>query len=236
MTSPIALSFSRIKMFRDCPKKFYHVSVAPKGSPDRINDTHSGAARKGSQAHRALEARVKYQRPLPSEFLNFEPYAAPVAAFALGADNVSVEVQWAFRRDLNECEWFDKAAWFRAQADVAIARGTRGLIVDWKTGKVYYDLLQLNINSVFMFLKNPNLEVIESRLIWLNHDDVTEHEVHRTDLEYILDEIMDAVDPIEYHNQIAHWPVKPGPHCAWCPANKHRMCDKAAKPFSSKWE
>lgn len=226
----IALSYSRLKMFRDCPRKFYHVSVAPKGSVDHLGDYQGKQGQKGSTLHRVFEMRIRHGRALDPEFANYESILKPIADAAVGAE-IAVEQPWTFTETLEECDWFSKSAWFRVKCDLAVIHPNTARIADWKTGKVYPDMFQLRINSAFLMIRRPTVTTVKAELYWLNHDDVTRETYFREEIPEIFDEILAEEAKIQKFASVSHWPENPGGLCAWCPVNAAGRCDRAAKPF-----
>lgn len=226
----VALSYSRLKMFRDCPRKFYHMSVAPKGSEDYLSDFQGKQGREGSKLHRVFEMRIKHNRALDPEFANFEPILKPIADGAAGAE-ITVEQPWAWTAELEECDWFSKQAWFRVKCDLTVIHPERARMCDWKSGKVYVDTFQLKINSAFLMLRRPTVQTVDAELYWLNHDDITRETYFREEVPEIFDEILAEAAKIEKNKVLSYWPEKPGNLCAWCPVNAAGRCDRAAKPF-----
>ena len=61
-------SFSSIKMYENCPKRYYHQRVTKE-----VKDTGSDATIYGERIHEALEHRLDKQVALPTESEAYEP-------------------------------------------------------------------------------------------------------------------------------------------------------------------
>ena len=61
-------SFSSIKMYENCPKRYYHQRITKE-----VQDTGSDATIYGERVHEALEHRLDKKVELPSESKTYEP-------------------------------------------------------------------------------------------------------------------------------------------------------------------
>ena len=64
----ITWSYSSIKTFDQCPKKYYHLKVAKD-----VKDTGSDATIYGQEVHKAAEDYIKFGTPIPAKFKFVEP-------------------------------------------------------------------------------------------------------------------------------------------------------------------
>src|SRR5690348_4221006 len=69
----IAWSYSRLHTFEECAKQFYHLNVAPRGHPDRIEYVQNEEGKEGDRVHKALDARISSRTPLPANLAYLEP-------------------------------------------------------------------------------------------------------------------------------------------------------------------
>ena len=64
---------------------------------------------------------------------------------------VASEQMLAIDKDFSPCEWFAKNAWYRAKVDASWRLRDRAGIIDWKTGKIVEDSVQLMLSAACMF-------------------------------------------------------------------------------------
>ena len=112
-----AWSFSRLKNFEQCPKKFYHTSIR-KDVIESQNDTMLY----GNRVHKALELRVKNGKRLPMDMTHLESIAAKFADPKVKPDEILTEQQLAIDENYQPCDWFSKDTWTRAIIDYLFCR------------------------------------------------------------------------------------------------------------------
>ncbi len=126
----VAWSYSRLKSFEDCPKKFYHLNIARD-----VKEQPSEAMTAGANDHKHLESRIREGKPLPSHLASMEPVCAAFGAARERGMELLTEQQWAFTRDFQPTDWFSKSVWVRVILDVAAVSKKNALVADWKTGR-----------------------------------------------------------------------------------------------------
>lgn len=159
---PFAWSFSKLKNFETCPKKHYEVDLQRNYQEESTHLTW------GNEVHKALENAVKKISPLPIEMKSYSKYVQSV----LNAHGkVEVEKQYALDRNFVPVSWFDKQAWYRGKADVVLINGENALAIDWKTGKVSKDSVQLMLMAQCIFAHNPQVKRVRTMYVWLQFPD-----------------------------------------------------------------
>lgn len=156
-------SFSGIKAFDQCPKKFYHLKVA-KDYKEPVTD----ALTYGSEFHKAAELYIKEGTPLPSYF-----------NYAKGAlDNLNqlpgeklCEYEMGLTENLEPCGFKDESVWWRGIADLIILDREKGeaRILDYKTGKSakYADTGQLELMALAVFKHFPEVKKVKAGLLFV---------------------------------------------------------------------
>lgn len=163
MTSVIKWSYSSIKLFEQCPRKYYHLRVVKD-----ILEPETEAMLYGTRFHEAAEFYVRDGTPMP-EYFNF---AKPVL------DNLRqlpgeklCEHKMGITEDLQPCSFDDPKAWFRGIADLLILDREKGeaRIVDYKTGKSakYADPDQLELMSLCVFKHFPEITKAKGGLLFV---------------------------------------------------------------------
>lgn len=156
-------SYSSLKLFEQCPRKYYHLRVAKD-----YTEPESEAMLYGTRFHEAAEFYIKEGRPLP-----------PYFGFAKQAlDNLKqlpgikfCEYEMGVTEDLQPCGFADPNAWFRGIADLLIVDEEReeARVVDYKTGKSakYADPDQLELMSLCVFKHFPKVKRVKSGLLFV---------------------------------------------------------------------
>ena len=207
---PFAWSYSKLKNYESCPKRHWHVDLAK----DWVEE-ESEQLKFGNELHKALAARIAKGEPLPKPFAQYEPWCEKVLT---GQGKNLVEQQLAIKADFSACTWFDKQTWFRGIADVLKINGPVALAIDWKTGKVLEDSVQLSLVAACVFAHHPEVQVVRSEFVWLAHDATTRVDIARSDMPKLWTSLMPRVKQLEHAHVNTEYPAKPGNLCRrWCP-------------------
>lgn len=157
-------SFSSIKTFDQCPRKYYHLKVAK----DVKEDDNAEHLVYGKLFHKAAELYVKGEADLPEQF-----------RFVKGAlDNLKqrpgiklCEYELGLTENLEPCGFRDENVWWRGIADLIILDEEKeeARIVDYKTGKSakYADIGQLELMALGVFKHFPKIKRVKSGLLFV---------------------------------------------------------------------
>ena len=157
-------SFSSLKTFTQCPKKYYHLKVAKD-----VKDAPNEASLYGEQAHEAAERYIAEGEELPKQFEFLRPILDSLNAIP-GDKYCEVKMGLAESEDgYVPCEFFGQGVWWRGIADLLIINGGTAYSVDYKTGKNtrYADTTQLDIIAAATFIKFPEVQKIKSALVYV---------------------------------------------------------------------
>ena len=212
-----AWSYSSIKTFDQCPKKYFHLKVVKD-----IKDTPGEAAVYGTDFHEAAELRIKNGTPVPPKFKRYADVVETLAAFP---GEKHTELKLGVKRGLTgyePCGFFDKGVWWRGIVDLLIVNGETAHMIDYKTGKnaKYADMKQLDLMAGAIFVHYPNVKKIKSGLAYVvsNEFPKKNHVAEQRD-EYLS--VFDKqLDQLEAAMQNGVWNPKSGPLCGWCPVVK----------------
>jgi hypothetical protein len=156
-------SFSRIKSFEQCPKKFYHLKVAKD-----YKEPVTSAMHYGTQAHLAAEEYVKDGKPLPEHFSFLKDTLDSLIA---KEGKKLCEYEMGITESLEPCGFRDKDVWYRGIADLVIINEDKKLawIVDYKTSKsaTYADRGQLELMALAVFKHFPKIEKVNAGLLFV---------------------------------------------------------------------
>ena len=162
--SPIKLtwSFSSLKLYENCPKKYYHLRILKD-----IVEPETEAMLYGTAAHEAAENYVRDGTPLSKGF----SYMQDVLDILREVPGEKLcEFKLGLREDLSPCEFNDPDVYFRGIADLIILdrERKRAFIIDYKTGKSarYADTGQLELMALAVFQKFPEIEHVRAGLIF----------------------------------------------------------------------
>lgn len=209
-----AWSYSSIKTFDQCPKKYFHLKVAKD-----VKDDPNEAAIFGDAAHKAAELFIKNGTPIPDKFKVMRPTVEALAKFP-GVKHT--ELKLGVRKTENgfePCGFFAKDVWWRGIVDLLITNVTVAHMIDYKTGKdaKYADMKQLDLMAGAIFVHFPEVEKIKSGLAYVVSNEFPK-KVHRRDKlgEYmsVFDTQLDQLDAARENGV---WNPKSGPLCGWCP-------------------
>jgi hypothetical protein len=232
---PFSWSYSRLKNFEACPKKHWHVDIAKDAKEEESEQLTYGNA-----VHKAAAKRLKDKTPLPpgmSQIL--EPWCERIEQGTADGCTILVEQQLAIAADFGPCGWFEKgerAAWYRGVADViklvwppmgsgpGVAPSV-ALAVDWKTGKIIEDSVQLALMAQCVFAHYPTIQKIRTEFVWLKEDATTRADFARADMPGLWRSILPRVEVMKAAHESMNYPPKPGGLCKrWCPVTQCPHC------------
>ncbi len=232
MSDFIAWSYSRLKVWKDCPKAFYHQNVPKKGHPDRVEFVTSQAMADGNEVDGALTARIGKGTPLPAKFAPYEPMAQAVLA---APGTKLTQMKLALNQAFKPCGYMDwDTAWVRVIYDVAIINGERGFLGDWKNGKVFIDEDQLRLFAAVGFHQFPEVNTFDTSYIWLKAGFTSDSTYHRRELPDMWQTFIPDVERLQVAFKTNHWPAEPKrgkATCKWCGVNRAGLCKEAAGPY-----
>jgi hypothetical protein len=209
-----AWSYSSIKTFDQCPKKYFHLKVAKD-----VKDDPGEAAIFGTDAHEAAELFIKDGTPIPDKFKVMRPTVEALAKFS-GVKHT--ELKLGVRKTdagFESCGFFDKDVWWRGIVDLLITNSTVGYMVDYKTGKnaKYADMKQLDLMAGAIFVHFPEVKKIKSGLAYVVSNEFPSKVHHRDKLDEYMSVFDTQLDQLDAAIENGVWNPKSGPLCGWCP-------------------
>jgi hypothetical protein len=208
---PFAWSFSRLKNFEVCPKRHYEIDLAK-----NVKEPEGEQLVWGNHVHGALAARCGPQRtPLPSEFPpHYEAWA--VRVIGNGGD-IEVEQGLAMSKNFTSVGNFDADVWLRVKADFIRVVGDIALTVDWKTGKILEDSVQLALTAACIFAKYPHVKAVRASYVWLKEDCESSETFYREDMPAMWRSIWHRIEAMETAHKHVNYPPTPSGMCLkWC--------------------
>jgi hypothetical protein len=214
----VVWSYSSLKTFQQCPKKYYHTKVAKD-----VRESDTQATLYGKAAHTVAEERIRDKTPVPPKFDYMQPILEQLDAIQ---GEKLCEVQLGMTKDLKSCEFDAKNVWWRGIADLVIINEEKQLAhsVDYKTSKSarYADVKQLDLVAAGLFAKFPTIQRVKSALIFVVSKEFVKAEHHREMIPKYMEKPAQDVARIEAALENGVWNPVQGPLCKFCAV---RQCE-----------
>lgn len=156
-------SYSSIKLFEQCPRKYFHLRVVKD-----VNEPPTDAMLYGTQFHEAAEHYIRNDVALPPEF-KFVKGALDALKFLPG--DKLCEYEMGLTEDLHPCAFDAENVWYRGIADLLILNHEKAQakVVDYKTGKSakYADPDQLQLMALCVFKHFPTIRKVKAGLLFV---------------------------------------------------------------------
>lgn len=219
-----AMSWTKLDMFDQCPFKYNAIHL----EKSVVVEFQGEAAEYGDRVHKAAEAFLRLDQPIPEEFEKYREVweAAKEAAwrhFATTNNAPTCEDKWAIDINGKPVDYFNKKVFIRGQSDYTFATGTKVVPLDWKTGAGKYPKTgQLDIMALLAKAQKQYKKygTFRGALVFLDADkmvhhttDLTTEQKHADALAYWQGRTMQIIKCYEEE----HFPKKTSPLCAWCP-------------------
>ena len=206
-----AWSYSSIKTFDQCPKKYFHLKVVKD-----VKDEPGEAADYGTAVHEAAELFITKGAPIPEKFAFLRPIVEPLAK---KQGTKYAEIKIGVTSDMKPCGFFAKDVWYRGIADLLIVNGSKAWLVDYKTGKnaKYADMKQLDLLAGAIFIHYPEVETINSALLYVVSQEMPKKIHHRQHLSEYMKVFETQLDRLEAAKENGVWNANPSGLCGWCP-------------------
>lgn len=214
----VVWSFSSLKTFEQCPRKYYHVKIAK----DTV-EKDTVATLYGKAMHSAAEHYIRDGEPLPKHYEHLQPVLDTLAQ--IDGDKYC-ELKLGLTKDLKPCSFNAKNVWWHGIADLVVINEAKELAysVDFKTSKNarYADTKQLDLVAIGLFKKFPAIKRVKSALVFVVSNELvrTEHVVEH--VSRYIEKPAQVVQRIEAAISNNVWNPIEGPLCRFCPV---RTCE-----------
>lgn len=163
---PISWSYSSLKTFQQCPRKYYHLKIKKD-----VKDKGSEATLYGKEVHKAAEDYIRDGVALPEQFAFIKGMLDSLNRIE-GTKHCEYEMGLRHKEgEITPCGFNDKGFWWRGIADLLIVNEEKGVahLVDYKTGKnaKYADTQQLDVLAAATFIHFPKIHTIKSALLFV---------------------------------------------------------------------
>jgi len=211
----LAHSYSSIKDFEGCPRRYHEVRILKK-----FKSADTEATLYGTAVHKAFEDYVRHGTPLPEIYKQFQPFVEPLAR---AEGDIRCEERMAIRANFTPCEFFDKDVWMRGIPDYLAINHEKGIarVADYKTGKSsrYADTAQLELMAAMVMAHHPKVHTVKGVLLFVVVSDVIKAEFKRADLPTILSKWAGRADAIEKAVDVGVWNPRSSALCKFCPVS-----------------
>ena len=211
-----AWSYSSIKTFDQCPRKYYHLRIAKD-----VKDEGSQATIYGQAVHKAAEEFIRDGVPVPKKYafiqdvldslnrIEGEKFCEMKLGVAIGDDG------------FEPCKFFGDDVWWRGIVDLAIINGSKAYIIDYKTSKnaKYADVKQLDLMAGAIFVHYPEVQEINSGLAFVVSGEFIKKDHRRDQLDAYLSVFNNELDRLNTAEETDVWNAVSGPLCRFCPVS-----------------
>jgi len=221
MKIPIALSWSRLSSYLECPMKF-KAQYIDKSYPDDSDNPHFA---RGSRIHKQLEHYINYLNTKSGQIQNPPAMSAEsqnvvpiIDKIHNQCDTMTPERQIATNMSWDKCDWFDKpdVVKYRCIVDSLAVYPDFVTSLDFKTGKVRpydSDHGQLHLSAAMILNVMPNMEKIINSYLFVDHKQSITITLHRKDLQKEMDYFDEQYEKVNSDEEF-----KPTKHkyCGFC--------------------
>ncbi len=208
----IVWSFSSLKTFQQCPRKYYRTKILKD-----IREPDTQATLYGKSVHTAAEEFIRDGTPIPPEY----EYMTPMLEMLKNIEgDKHCEVKLGLTQDLQACDFDAPDVWWHGIADLVIINEAKQLAysIDYKTSKSarYADTKQLDLVALGIFARFPNIVRVKSALAFVVSKEFVKAEHHADmKIKYIEKPAQD-VARIEAAIKNGVWNPVQGPLCKFC--------------------
>jgi CRISPR/Cas system-associated exonuclease Cas4 (RecB family) len=202
-----AWSYSRLSTWEECPAKAKYKFL------DKLPEPDNPAMARGSDIHKLAENYLKGElTELPVQLQQVDEYIEEL----MGAQT---ELQLAFTRKWAPTTWFGPDVYCRVVFDAVKITPPEAVVVDHKTGKQrpeeHKD--QLRLYALAAFMKWPEVEVVHSQILYIDHGERMRMMFTRDIVPNLLEYWDERAGKMRADDIFA---PRPSPKCKWCTFRK----------------
>lgn len=175
-----SFSWSRLKNWRACPKRHYHIEVAKD-----IKEPTTEALTWGWDFHKAMAAQVEKGIPLPQTMQHYATLPSLMHEHKQRGAIIQVEQKLAMTDGFQPSQWFDNFTWLRGIVDVLYLAPWKktAAAIDWKTGKkIEPEFEQLGLTASLIFAHHPEIDTVHTAYQWAAHATDTQSVYRRAEM------------------------------------------------------
>lgn len=211
-------SFSKLRDYRTCPKKYNEVTRLKK-----FTEPKTRALETGDALHSAFARRVNQGMPLPTAFKDLSKWGDEAAKIISPFQITMCEKEIALTRDLSPTGYFDYNVWFRVKIDwLTIYPKSKtedvARIIDYKTGKPSDDIIQLALYAQAVFSSFTRVSAIRCEYWWTQIMDKSHEIFVPKDMAELWAELTPELNKMEQAHKDDNFPARKNGLCrANCP-------------------
>lgn len=211
---PFTWTYSKLANFEDCPRRHFECDIERRYKEDDNNENLQW----GNYVHDELAKACK-GAPLPDELGPYQKWVDRVRRWAARPNgSVMVEQKMGYTDQFQPASWQAPAVWVRLKVDVAYVEGPVAVILDWKTGRIKEEPIQLGVTAQGIFSKYPDVQLVASEYVWLKEDATTPELFRRSDMKHLWSKVLPRVQAYREAIVAKNFPPKPGGLCKrYCP-------------------
>lgn len=216
-----AWSYSQLRAYESCALQWQQTTLLK-----NFRSEKGPEALWGDRVHQAFHKTLAGNTPLPDEMLTYQKWVDYVKR--IEGDRY-VEQKYAITRDFAPCEYFHPKVWFRGIGDVVVVNGPVAIVIDWKTGKVLDDPVQLMLMAQLIFSHFPQVKRVIAQFVWLKFDCTSEQVVTRQDIADNWIGLMERVKSMQNAYETDVFPPNPSGLCRkHCPVQSCKYWGKGS--------
>lgn len=221
LAKAFAWSYSGLKSFESCALQFKEVNLLK-----NFKGTKGPEMIWGDRVHKAFAAHLQHGTPLPDEMLIYRPWMDKMKA---EPGTLYVEQKYALNKDFRPTTYFAADVWYRGIGDVVCVDGSVAFVVDWKTGKVLDDPVQLLLMALCVFNHFPKVQRVKTAFVWLKFDTKNELVFTRKAMADELVGVLDRVHAMKDAYDTDNYPPHPSGLCKrHCPVSTCQYWQKGS--------
>jgi hypothetical protein len=219
----IVWSFSSLKTFQQCPKKYYHTKIAKD-----VVEPDTQATMYGKSVHTAAEEYIRDGTPLPKPYEYIKPYLDRLKGIP---GEKYCELKLGLTEDLKTCDFHAPDVWWHGIADLVVIDEEHELAhsVDYKTSKNarYADIAQLQYVAAGIFAKFPRIKKVRSALLFVVSEEFVRADQHADQINRYMEKPKQDLARIKAALDNGVWNPISGPLCKFCSV---KQCDYNRSP------
>jgi len=216
MNKPLVHSYSAIKEFQNCARKYHAVRILK-----QFKQQDTQATLYGTAVHKAFEEFIANGAPLPEAFEQYRAFVEPLTKVP---GDVYCEKKLGVRADFSPCDFFASDVWFRGIPDYLVVNHETSVarVGDFKTGKSsrYADPGQLELMAAMVMAHFPTITKVKGALLFVVAKDVITSEYTRDQLPVIWSCWGGHANAIEKARERDVWNASPSGLCKFCPLSE----------------
>lgn len=206
-------SFSSLKTFQQCPRKYYHTKILKD-----VKESDTTATLYGKEMHTAAEEYIKNGVALPPKF---EYIKKSLDMLNEIKGEKYCEVKLGLDKNLESCDFDAPNVWWHGIADLVVINQEKQIAhsIDYKTSKSarYADVGQLDLVACGLFAKFPMIQRVKSALLFVVSKDIVKAEHHRSHINKYFEKPTRDIIRIEKAKETGVWNPSTSALCRFCP-------------------